>query len=130
MNRSALVPLLMGSLYLGLAVAIGAFGAHGLKDVLVDKYLSTFQTGVEYQYYHGFALMILGLIKFNFKEINLKISFYAFTIGILLFSFNCYFYAITKMKSFAMIVPFGGVLFLLGWFVLVIKLYKGLKESE
>lgn len=120
-------PLLIGAFLLCLAVAIGAFGAHGLKPRLTAKLLATFETGVTYHYYHGFALIILGLIKAQFKEINIRISQYAFAIGILLFSFNCYFYAITQVKTFAMIVPLGGMLFILGWAMLANEIYRKLK---
>ena len=116
--------LTTGALLLGLAVLIGAFGAHGLKNIVSPEKLVTFETGVRYHFYHAFGLIFLGLIKQNFQILKLEVSFYSFLVGILLFSFNCYFYALSDIKTFAMIVPLGGVLFALGWFNLCFKCLK------
>jgi len=120
-------PLILGTSFLFLAVAFGAFGAHGLKGIVVGKYLDTFQTGISYHYYHGFALVLLGLIKSQIPEINIKPITYCFAVGIFLFSFNCYIFAITQTKAFAMIIPIGGVLFLTGWFNITLQIYRKLK---
>jgi len=114
---------MIGSMFLLFAVVIGAFGAHGLKSMLAGKYLSTFQTGVTYHYYHGFALLMLGALSFHSPKLyHFNKSFFAFTMGILLFSGCCYLYSLTKIKTFAMIVPLGGVSFILGWFFLALSL--------
>ena len=122
--------LFLGALFLFLAVALGAFGAHGLTKLLSGKAMATFKTGVTYHFYHGFALLIVGLCQSQ-KELsgvtpnpNLKRAGCCFTAGILLFSFNCYFYALTKVKVLAMIVPIGGFAFLFGWLFLLITFYK------
>ncbi len=107
--------LIFGSALLALAVLIGAFGAHGLKSIVSPEKLVTFETGVRYHFYHAFALMILGVIQMNLGQLKLNLSFYAFIVGILLFSFNCYFYVLSDLKVFAMIVPLGGLLFMVGW---------------
>ena len=116
--------LVLGSLLLALAVLIGAFGAHGLKSIVDADKLVTFETGVRYHFYHAFGLMILGILQQMFQNLRLNVSVYAFLVGILLFSFNCYFYVLSGMKMFAMIVPIGGVLFVLGWIVLLVRLLK------
>lgn len=100
---------------LGLAVLIGAFGAHGLKNMVEEKYLQTFQTGVTYHFYH--ALGILSLTLFDRERAIFKKAPYLLLIGLLIFSFNCYLYALTQNKFFAMIVPIGGVFMVIGWFV-------------
>lgn len=100
---------------LALAVLIGAFGAHGMKNLVTPEKLVTFGTGVRYHFYHGFGLLLVALAQQLFSGLNLRVSFYSFLIGILLFSFNCYFYVLSDMKMFAMIVPVGGVLFVVGW---------------
>ncbi|MBT4792908.1 MAG: DUF423 domain-containing protein [Halobacteriovoraceae bacterium] len=110
--------ILTGIFFLATAVMLGAFGAHGLKQTLLPKYLSTFKTGITYQFYHGFALIILGIITQQFSALKTSASFYTFTLGILLFCFNCYLYAITQIKFFALIVPVGGILFISGWSML------------
>lgn len=121
---SAKKALFFGSIFLVFAVCIGAFGAHGLKDLVIGKYSETYKTGVTYHFYHSFGLMLLGLIKLNLKEINIDRALWSFVIGILLFSFNCYFYAITQIKTFAMVVPLGGILFIIGWLSLSYEIYR------
>ena len=116
--------LVLGSLLLALAVLIGAFGAHGLKSMVDADKLVTFETGVRYHFFHAFGLMILGILQQMFQNLRLNVSTYSFLVGILLFSFNCYFYVLSGMKMFAMIVPVGGVLFVLGWVVLLVRLLK------
>ena len=116
--------LVIGTALLAIAVLIGAFGAHGLKNLVEADKLVTFETGVRYHFYHGFGIIILGLIQQNFQSLKLNVSLYAFFVGTLLFSFNCYFYVLSGMKIFAMIVPLGGLMFVLGWIVLMVKLIK------
>ena len=122
--------LFLGALFLFLAVAIGAFGAHGLTKLVSGKAMATFKTGVTYQFYHGFALLFVGLCQ-SFSgpsgvgpSLNLKRAGVFFIAGILLFSFNCYLYALTEVKAFAMVVPLGGVAFLVGWSFLLVSFYK------
>lgn len=106
---------ILGTLILGLAVLIGAFGAHGLKSMVSPEKLVTFETGVRYQFYHGFGILILAAFHQLYGVKKMGIILHSFLAGILLFSFNCYLYVLTDIKTFAMIVPVGGVLFILGW---------------
>src|SRR3989338_7469718 len=96
------------------AILFGAFGAHGLKAYIESEKLVTFEVGVRYQMYHGLALILLGIIQKNYL-IDMRNVAMSFLGGILLFSFNCYFYVLSSVKIFAMIVPLGGLLYLLGW---------------
>jgi uncharacterized membrane protein YgdD (TMEM256/DUF423 family) len=116
--------LVTASWMLGLAVLIGAFGAHGLKSMVTPEKLVTFETGVRYHFYHAFGLLFLGMIHHSFSNLKLNVSLYAFLVGIFLFSFNCYLYVLTDLKVFAMIVPVGGLLFTLGWVYLGFSLLK------
>jgi uncharacterized membrane protein YgdD (TMEM256/DUF423 family) len=116
--------LVTGAGLLALAVLIGAFGAHGLKNMVTPDKLVTFETGIRYHFYHAFGVLFLAIIQQSFQALRLEVSFYAFIAGIFLFSFNCYLYVITGMKFFAMIVPVGGLLFVLGWAVLAIRSLK------
>jgi uncharacterized membrane protein YgdD (TMEM256/DUF423 family) len=104
-----------------LGVAIGAFGAHGLEGKIPPNLLETFNTGVHYHLIHAVVLAAIAISEKN--------RFYAaaifFSIGIILFSFSLYFYAITGERFLAMITPFGGISFLIGWIMLIIK---GLKN--
>ncbi len=116
--------LFLGSSVLALAVLIGAFGAHGLKAIVTPEKLITFETGVRYHFYHGIGLMMVGLLQQTLPAIRLNAAAYSFLIGILLFSFNCYFYVLSGAKIFAMIVPVGGLLFVTGWILISVRLLK------
>lgn len=124
MNQNARTSLLAGTGLLALAVIIGAFGAHGLKSIVTPEKLVTFETGVRYHFYHAFGLVLLGLYQLH-STAKLKVSHWAFIAGILLFSFNCYFYVLSDVKIFAIIVPLGGTLFILGWVNWFWKILKG-----
>jgi uncharacterized membrane protein YgdD (TMEM256/DUF423 family) len=110
--------LIIASGILGfLAVSLGAFGAHILKDKISAELLSAFQTGVLYHFVHTLATMIIAFFNDDkfFKAAIFMI------IGIVLFSFSLYIYSITQIKIFAVITPFGGVSFLIGWLLIVIE---------
>lgn len=111
---------------LGLTVIIGAFGAHGLQGKVSEKAIATFETGVTYHQLHGVALLILPLIGIALGKTFPWVGRF-FTLGTILFSGFCYLYAITGIKAMAMVVPFGGVSFIIGWFLLGVQL---LKESK
>ncbi len=103
------------------AVAIGAFGAHGLREKLSDEMLEVYKTGVLYHLVHSVVLLVLSLSS----VIKSKLPSVFFILGIILFSFSLYIYSTTGIRIFAMITPVGGVCFLIGWlmiFYLAIKL--------
>lgn len=124
LNLQAKRALLLGTILLALAVLIGAFGAHGLKNLVAPEKLVTFEVGVRYHFYHGFGLVLLGLFQQLFPETNIKVPLWSFVVGILLFSFNCYFYALSGIKIFGIIVPVGGVLFTVGWTTFALSVLK------
>ena len=101
-------------------VAIGAFGAHGLREKLSAEMLEVYKTGVLYQFIHTIVLLILALTDF----IKTKTSSIFFLIGIILFSFSLYIYSTSGIKFFAMITPVGGVCFLLGWLWLIVEAFR------
>ena len=111
----------IGAFFGMLAVIIGAFGAHGLENMLSTNALERYHTGVEYQFYHVGALLIIGIL---FNQDNkrhsrlLKFAGIAFTLGIILFSGSLYLYALTGIAKLGMITPFGGLAFIIGWFLL------------
>jgi len=111
---------LIASLSMAIAISLGAIGAHALEKTLSLKALHTFETGIKYQIYHSLALLSMGLNS-NDKNLQSKLyqaSMFLFTVGIILFSGNCVLYALTSIKTFAMIVPIGGVSFIAGWICL------------
>lgn len=101
-------------------VAIGAFGAHGLREKLSSEMLEVYKTGVLYQFIHTIILLILSLTNF----IKGRIASIFFLAGIILFSFSLYLYSTSGIRFFAMITPVGGVCFLIGWFWLIIEVIR------
>ncbi len=108
-----------------LSVALGAFGAHALKNVLDDYGKSIFEKAVLYQMFHTTALFAVGMIQHFDKERSFSIAGCGFFIGIILFSGSLYLLAATGVKWLGAITPIGGVAFLFGWFWLVWALIKG-----
>lgn len=108
-----------GAVFGFLGVALGAFGAHGLENVLSSENMSRWNTAVLYNLIHAVAIVSAGL-----KAEKFALPCLFFSIGILLFSFSLYVYSLTSVKIFAMITPFGGLSFLAGWIMLMIKSLK------
>ena len=112
----------------GLAVLLGAFGAHGLRGRIEDRLLDSFQTGLEYQMYHCLALLVVGiLMRESGISLSLEIASYAFMLGILLFSGSIYGLVFTNMKWLGLVTPFGGLSFVVGWCAL---LYNFLRSVD
>lgn len=116
--------LLTASILLALAVAIGAFGAHGLKSQLTDEMLQTYKTGVEYHFYHALGLLLIGVMAVSFPSDLLKWSAILLTAGIVLFSGSLYVLAITGIKTLGAVTPLGGLSFIGGWILLFLAVWK------
>lgn len=127
LTRNVKRELIIAASFFGLSVILGAFGAHALKAHLSEKALSTYQTGIQYQFLHAIGMFIISFIGHQYK-LRVQLPFWFFFAGIILFSFNCYLYATTSIKTFAMIVPLGGFAFIVGWIILITKLIKS--ESQ
>lgn len=111
----------LGAFNAFIAVAAGAFAAHGLKDVLTVEYLNVFKTAADYQILHGIGLILIGLInKHNSNRYNIISAIFMFS-GIVLFSGSLYLLALSNIKWLGMITPFGGVCFLIAWLILGIN---------
>jgi uncharacterized membrane protein YgdD (TMEM256/DUF423 family) len=111
---------LMSSAILGfLAVALGAFASHALKDRLDAYHLGVFRTGVEYQFFHVFALAMVAWLSTRSTQLSLVVSGFAFLVGIVLFSGSLYALALSGVRILGIITPFGGVSFLVGWALLL-----------
>ena len=114
--------IITGALFGMLAIIFGAFGAHALKKILSEDQLKSFETGVKYQMYHAIVLLILG---FN-QEFSTSVMYWCFTVGIVLFSFSIYGLILSdakgkKLKFLGPITPIGGLLFVIGWLVIVLR---------
>lgn len=128
MNKINKKILIVSSLLGAITIAIGAFGAHGLKSLVDGESLRTFETGVRYQMYHALALLALSFSK-HLPAKSLLIVFRFFIFGILCFSGSIYLLAIQEVLPFSVkylgpVTPIGGLLFIIGWVYLAYSVYK------
>lgn len=109
-----------------LAVTIGAFGAHALKDILVvNQRQSTFELANRYQFYHGLALLIIAaLFQAVDQQSHLKVVSILMTVGTVIFSTSLYILAISNITWLGAITPIGGTLMIGGWGLLMWALLK------
>ncbi len=119
---------MVGGSFMFLGVLFGAFGAHALKAMIEPKLLETWETGVKYLLLHGLSLLAMGIIV-QITELQLVWSRRLITVGVSLFSFNCILYVLSGVKTFAMIVPVGGVLMLVGWILFAVEVFRAPKHS-
>lgn len=112
--------LFLSALCGGLAVALGAFAAHGLKRHLSPEALAIFETGARYQMYHALGLGLAALTMGLAGGTPARLAAIAFLVGIVLFSGSLYLLALTGIKALGAITPLGGLAFLIGWVCLAI----------
>ncbi len=103
-----------------LAVVFGAFGSHALRNRIGDDLMRTYQIGVDYHFYHTFALLITAWFFYRTGQPWFSRSALLFAAGIILFSGSLYLYAITNARWLAIITPLGGLSFLGGWLSLIL----------
>ncbi len=121
--------ILTGAAMAGLAVALGALGAHALAEKIEPQHLDTFKTGVLYHMYHAFAIIIVGILYRYRQTPHLKNAFIAFVLGIILFSGSLYLMTIGRLigKNFKWvgpITPVGGLGFMVGWVLVILAFYR------
>ena len=117
--------LILGGLLAGLAVALGAFGAHALKALLtLNGRGETYDLATRYHFYHAFALLVVGVLYPKINSKTWRLSAWMFLLGILLFSGSLYAMAIYNTTKVALITPLGGVCFLAGWILFVMAAVK------
>jgi len=115
---------MVASILLALAVAIGAFGAHGLKARLSAEMIMIYKTGVEYHFYHAIGLLLIGVLSVSYPSVLLNWSAILLVTGIFLFSGSLYVLAISGMKWLGAITPLGGLSFIAGWVLLFVAVWK------
>lgn len=126
MNRGL---LFIGALSAAIAVGLGAFGAHGLRDVLTPEMLAVFETGVRYQMYHALALVALGLAGCAWLGRLAAVAGGLFVAGSVCFSGSLYLLTLVGTKGIGLVTPLGGVMLLAGWAVLAIAALKASPAS-
>lgn len=115
----------MGSINALIAVVLGAFGAHGLKNRLSVEMMEIFQTAVQYHFYHALGLLAVGVIALHLPESGvLKWSGWLMLAGIILFSGSLYLLSATGIKWLGAITPIGGMAFIASWVLLAIAVLK------
>ena len=122
--------LITASLIGALSVALGAFAAHGLKQIVPADVVTTFETGVRYQFYHAFALLFVAILYEKYAGSLLQWAGNCFQIGIILFSGSLY--VLTALKAtdtvgvskIGILTPFGGLFFIAGWILMVLAFIK------
>ena len=122
--------LILGTVLSGLAVALGAFGAHGLKKLVAPETVATYQTGVQYQMYHALALIVVGILTERTANSFLNYSGLLFLGGVVFFSGSLY--MIVSMQAMnktipayiGILTPVGGLLFIIGWILLLLGIIR------
>lgn len=127
--------VISGGILILFAVVLGAMGAHALKNILTDKNMLSFETGVRYQMYMGLAILALGLNYSKFRKKSFKLFLGFILTGSILFSFSIYglVWADTVGASakmvFGPITPLGGVLMIIGWILFIVQFFVNKEES-
>lgn len=117
--------VLLGSLNMFLGVALGAFGAHGLKTRVAPDMLIVWQTGVQYHLVHALGLLLIGILCQLMPDPALvRNAGWALLVGVLLFSGSLYVMVLSGVRVLGIITPFGGIAFLIGWLLLIIAAWK------
>jgi uncharacterized membrane protein YgdD (TMEM256/DUF423 family) len=109
----------IGAVSAGMAVALGAFGAHGLRAMVTPEMLAVFETGVRYQMYHALALLAVGLAFARLEGRTVAAAAWLFVAGTVLFSGSLYVLTLTGTRWWGAVTPLGGVAFLAGWALLL-----------
>jgi uncharacterized membrane protein YgdD (TMEM256/DUF423 family) len=117
--------LLVGALAAFVGVALGAFGAHGLRTRVSSEMLAVFETGVRYHLYHAFAILIVALALARIDGWLIRAAGWLFTAGIVLFSGSLYALALSGVTILGAVTPVGGLAFLLGWACLAVAALRG-----
>ena len=116
--------LIIGSIFGFLTVALGAFGAHGLKNILLkNETLEIFNKAVIYQIFHTIALLCVGNLQMITGR-SFFITGICFTLGVIIFSGSLYLLSITNIRWLGAITPIGGLFFILGWITFFVNLIK------
>lgn len=130
MQKSTVV---IGAIFIVIAIVLGAFGAHALKEILTDEKLASFETGVRYQLFHGLSLLMFGLLddRISFR---MKLVSGLLTAGTCLFSFSIYFLAVSEtigvsMKWLGPITPIGGLLLIIGWVFFIAQVLRDKQKA-
>ena len=128
--------LAVAALLIAISVAMGAFGAHALNQVLTEKQLHSYDTAIKYQLFHALALFCVGILQGQLPSLNTKPVVNAMLLGILLFGGSIYFNLILESRNISipvsvrLITPLGGIAYIFAWLVLAYQLLRLGKKVE
>ena len=125
LNNKIKIFFAIASFMMALGIALGAFGAHALKNILDEYFLKIYNTGVQYHFYNTlglFAATFIYALKPTSKKI--LISLWLIIIGMIIFSFSLYFLAILNMPILGAVTPIGGTLLIIAWLILAYGILK------
>lgn len=120
--------IIAGAVNAAIAVMLGAFGAHALKDKLSERYLAIWETAVQYQMFHALGLLVIGILASSSiwgASLQLNWAGYLILGGIIIFSGSLYALSLSGIGVLGAITPIGGVLFIVGWIMLILAALKG-----
>ncbi|HLR31810.1 MAG TPA: DUF423 domain-containing protein [Fodinibius sp.] len=119
--------LIIGSLAMALAVMLGAFGAHGLKNILSEEMLAIYETGVTYHFYHAIGLLAVGIIARYLPGSGLlSWSGWLMLAGIIIFSGSLYLLSLSGIRWLGAVTPAGGLCFIASWILFALAVWKNI----
>lgn len=125
LNNNSKKFLAIASFMMALSIALGAFGAHGLKSIVTDSMLKIYNTGIQYQFYNTLGLFFLAfLINFKPQSKKLRISAWLIILGMLIFSCSLYALVLLNLPILGAITPIGGTLLIVAWLMVTYSLLK------
>ncbi|MGB1226661.1 MAG: DUF423 domain-containing protein [Poseidonibacter sp.] len=125
LNNNSKKFLAIASFMMALSIALGAFGAHGLKSIVTDSMLKIYNTGIQYQFYNTLGLFFVAfLINFKPQSKKLRISAWLIILGMLIFSCSLYALVLLNLPILGAITPIGGTLLIVAWLMVTYSLLK------
>ena len=122
--------MVIASFMMALTIAIGAFGAHGLKPYLDEYSTGIYEKAVSYQFYNTLGLFFISFVSYLLPDsTKISKSFYFILLGTIIFSFSLYILALTKIMWLGAITPIGGTLMIIGWILCGYSIIKEVKTK-
>lgn len=126
MPSTAKLFLVIGAASAALAVILGAFGAHAVRERLPADLMQVYRTAEQYHLWHSLGLLAVGLVSWHLPESTwLNVSGWLMIAGIVLFSGSLYVLAVSGLRWLGAVTPFGGLAFILAWIALTIAIWRG-----